>query len=27
MPDDLPVFNRALIEMIREWAAKTEAAA
>jgi len=27
MPDDLPVYNRALIEMIREWAAKTEAAA
>lgn len=27
MPKDLPVFNRALIEMIREWAAKTEAAA
>lgn len=27
MPDDLPVFNRALIETIREWAARTEAAA
>jgi protease I len=27
MPADLPVFNRALIEMIREWASKTEAAA
>lgn len=26
-PDDLPVFNRALIEVIREWASRTEAAA
>jgi protease I len=26
-PDDLPVFNRMLIEVIREWAARTEAAA
>jgi protease I len=27
MPADLPMFNRTLIEVIREWAAKTEAAA
>jgi protease I len=26
-PDDLPAFNRALIEVIREWSARTEAAA
>lgn len=26
-PDDLPVFNRALIEVIREWTSRTEAAA
>jgi protease I len=26
-PDDLPIFNRMLIEVIREWAARTEAAA
>lgn len=26
-PDDLPAFNKALIELIREWASKTKAAA
>jgi protease I len=26
-PDDLPAFNRALIEVIREWASRREKAA